>query len=61
MCSAGPKVSNPEKIDNLKASSIDKTEKPFGGDKRIVIFELGKHALYACMIISRTLNVNPLL
>lgn len=39
-------MSNLEKIDNLKASPIDETEKPFGRDVHFVILELGKHALY---------------
>lgn len=61
MCSTGPEVSNPEKIDNFKASSIDKTEKPFGGDIRFVVLELGKHALYAYKFVSRTFGANSLL
>jgi len=61
MCSAGPKVGNAEKIDNFEALSVDKSEKPFGGDICLVILELGKHALYAYRFVSHAFGLNSLL
>jgi hypothetical protein len=58
MCCAGPKVNNPEKINNFKTSSIDETEKPFGRDICFVILKLGKHALYMYKFIGQNFAVN---